>query len=292
MFECGIVNVNKPSGMTSRDVVDRLVRLVKPHKAGHAGTLDPLATGVLVVCIGNATKLIEYVQQMPKTYRAIFKLGCTSVTDDTEGELVEVQDAPIPTLSQIESVLPKFVGMIQQRPPVYSAIKVGGKRAYKMARAGKEVELAARPVMIYRVEVLRYEYPELELEIICGSGTYVRSLGRDLAAELGTGAVMSGLVRTRIGVFELESALALPSLTLDKLTAAVLPAIEALPNLPRMIVSEEEATILAAGRWLPRKLPPGAEEAAAVDAQGQLVAIVVARGAGECGASRNFPRPS
>lgn len=292
MLECGLLNVNKPAGMTSRDVVNRIAYLVKPEKAGHAGTLDPLATGVLVVCLGNATKLIEHVQAMPKTYEAIFQLGCTSITDDTEGEIVDLLDAPIPSLAELEATLPKFLGEIQQRPPAFSAIKVGGKRAYDMARAGKEVELAERPVMIHSLKVLRFEYPELELEIECGSGTYVRSLGRDLAVALGTGAVMTALVRTQIGVFTLSEAVELRSLTKANLAGLVVPAITALPNMPRMEVNETEIHLLANGRWLPRSLPAGVTEAAAVDSRGHLAAIVVPRGEGECGATRNFPLPS
>jgi tRNA pseudouridine55 synthase len=289
---CGLLNVNKPPGMTSRDVVNRIAYLVKPEKAGHAGTLDPLATGVLVVCLGSATKLIEYVQEMPKTYRASFKLGCTSPTDDTEGEIVELRDAPVPSLAAIEAVLPNFLGEIQQRPPAFSAIKVGGKRAYDMARAGQQVELAARPVTIHRLQILRFEYPELEIEIECGSGTYVRSLGRDLAAALGTGAVMTGLVRTRIGLFDLSTACELKTLSKANLAESVVPPITALPKLARMEVSEDEIQLLASGRWLPRTLPVGETIVAAIDARGQLVAIVVPRGAGECGATRNFPRPA
>jgi tRNA pseudouridine55 synthase len=278
--------------MTSRDVVNRIAYLVKPVKAGHAGTLDPLATGVLVVCLGNATKLIEHVQAMSKTYQATFQLGCTSITDDTEGEIVDLLNPPIPSLVEIEAALPHFLGEIQQRPPAFSAIKVGGKRAYDMARAGKHVELAERPVLIHGLKVLRFEYPELELEIVCGSGTYVRSLGRDLAAALGTGAVMTALVRTQIGVFELAEAIELRSLTKAKLAEYVVPAIDALPNMPRMEVNETEIHLLANGRWLARTLPAGVDEAAAVDVRGHLAAIVVPRGEGECGATRNFPLPS
>ena len=203
----GIFNINKPAGWTSRDVVNRVQRLVRPAKAGHAGTLDPLATGVLVVCVGPATKLISYVQQQLKEYEATFILGQSSPSDDVETEICELEQPPIPTREAIEAKLPDFVGTIQQRPPLYSAIKVEGQRAYKLARGGSDMELPARPVEIYELSVTAYEYPELCLKIRCGSGTYVRSIGRDLADSLGTAAVMSALTRTAIGKFQVQEGL-------------------------------------------------------------------------------------
>ena len=155
----GILNVAKAGGMTSRRVVDMVQRLVRPTKAGHAGTLDPLATGVLVVCIGQATRLIEYVQRMPKTYEGTFLLGRTSDTEDVEGAVVELENPPQPTREAIEEAATKFLGTIQQRPPAYSALKVKGRRAYDLARAGKTVDLAPRPVEIYGIEVMSYQYP-------------------------------------------------------------------------------------------------------------------------------------
>ncbi len=186
--------------------VDMVERLVRPAKVGHAGTLDPLATGVLVVCVGSATRLIEYVQRMPKSYVGTFLLGRQSTTEDIEGEVVELADPPVPVLEDILCAAKKLEGNILQRPPAFSALKINGRRAYKMARKGEEVKLQARPVSIHRIAVRSYEYPRLVLEVDCGSGTYIRSLGRDLAESLGTAAVMSGLVRTAIGKFDLEEA--------------------------------------------------------------------------------------
>ena len=200
----GLLNVHKPAGITSRDVVNRIQRVVRPVKVGHAGTLDPLATGVLVICLGSATRLIEYVQRMPKHYRGTFLLGRKSDTEDIEGEIEVLDAAPQPSIDEIHAALPQFVGTIRQRPPAYSALKVGGKRAYQLARAGQEVQLAARPIEVYSLSLQHYEYPEIVLDIQCGSGTYVRSLGRDLADGLGTGAVMSALERTAIGDFDLS----------------------------------------------------------------------------------------
>ena len=280
MSHFGILNVNKPAGCSSRHVVDRIERLVRPAKAGHAGTLDPLAVGVLVVCVGQATRLISYVQQMPKQYRATFVLGRRSDTDDLEGEVTEIAGAPVPSRSKLDATLPQFLGDIQQVPPVHSAIKVGGRRSYKLARAGKAIELAPRMVTIHRLAICRYEYPVLELDIGCGSGTYVRSLGRDLAAALGTSAVMSALERTAIGGFHVRDALPLEDATADSVTQHLQPALAALANLPQVSLSELQLVELRHGRPIAmnaRAVPLGVGETspyAAVNAAGELVAIL------------------
>ncbi len=199
----GFINVSKPSGKTSRQVVDRVVRCAAGAKAGHAGTLDPLASGVLVVAIGGATRLIHYVQQMPKRYEAVFLLGRDSPTEDIEGTVIELADSVIPTREALDHAAVELTGVIMQRPPAYSALKVAGRRAYDLARRGETVELAARPVTIHRLQITHYDYPEMRLAIECSAGTYVRTLGRDLAQRAGTLAVMSALVRTAVGVFTL-----------------------------------------------------------------------------------------
>src|SRR3972149_1845555 len=153
----GILSHNKPAGCTSRDVVSQVERLTLPAKCGHAGTLDPLATGVLVVCVGQATRLIQYVQRLRKQYRGTFLLGRRSVTDDVEGAVEELPDAPQPERDAVEAALGAFRGEIEQRPPAHSAIKIGGQRAYDLARRGEQFELAARTVSVYRLEILRYE---------------------------------------------------------------------------------------------------------------------------------------
>ena len=191
----GFLNLNKPAGISSAAALGRIKPLVRPAKIGHAGTLDPLASGVLVVALGPATRLIERIQQMPKQYRATFLLGRHSASDDTETEVVELENPPIPDRAAIATAAATLVGEIQQRPPDFSAIKVAGQRAYTLARAGCAVEIAARPIIVHRIDIVEYEYPRLVLDFGCGSGTYVLSLGRDLAASLGTAAVMSGLVR-------------------------------------------------------------------------------------------------
>src|SRR3569833_783923 len=187
----GFLNLDKPVGITSRTAVDRVARLVKPAKAGHAGTLDPLASGVLVVAVGSATRLIEYVQQMPQRYRGTFLLGHTSASEDVEGEITVHPDAPQPTLAELQAAGAKYLGETLQRPPAFSALKVNGKRAYELARKGKIVELEPRPITVTRLDVLTYSYPELVIDIECSGRRYLRSLGRDLAESVGTTAVMS-----------------------------------------------------------------------------------------------------
>ena len=289
----GILNIHKPAGCTSRDVVNRVQRLVKPVKVGHAGTLDPLATGVLVVCLGGATRLIEYVQRMPKTYRGTFLLGRSSASDDVETDITQLPDAPIPSLEQIEASLPKFLGTIQQRPPAYSAIKQQGQRAYKLAREGKQVELAERPVEIYEIVVDRYEYPELQLTIRCGSGTYVRSIGRDLAEALDTKAVMGGLERTAIGSFRVEESLAAEAIDLSSIEKRLHSAIEAVECLPRLTLSDQDWCEISHGREIESDVSLcEVDEVAALNAAGELVALLKPTGSDRFRATRNFLKPS
>ena len=270
----GLLNIDKPAGMTSRDVVNRVQRLVKPHKVGHAGTLDPLATGVLVVAIGPATRLVEYVQRMPKTYQGTFLLGRTSDTEDIEGEVVELPSAPVPTTDQLAAVVPRFIGTIQQQPPAYSALKVSGQRAYALARRGEAVELAERPVEIHELKIVRYEYPELELLIRCGSGTYVRSLGRDLARAVGTDAVMSTLRRMAIGPFSIADAIAYDELSAEAVHERLLSPALAVADLPAATVNEVECLKLVQGQAIADRWSIAGSEAAAMDERGQLVAIL------------------
>jgi tRNA pseudouridine55 synthase len=287
----GLLNINKPAGETSRWVVDRVQRLVKPAKAGHAGTLDPLATGVLVVCVGQATRLIDYVQRMRKRYRADFLLGQTSPTEDVEGQLTELVNPPIPTRVELAAAARKFVGEILQCPPIFSALKVGGRRAYDLARKGQVVELEPRPVTIYWLEVVEYEYPRLVLEIECSGGTYVRSLGRDLAESLGTGAVMSGLVRTAIGGFRVEGAIDVNTLMRETIGSRLLSPFSAVEQLPRLVLSSEEVAEISRGRFLVAERAasdPAADEFAAVNGDGELLAILQRRDDRRLGPVRNF----
>jgi tRNA pseudouridine55 synthase len=270
----GLLNIDKPAGLTSRDAVNVVQRLVRPHKVGHAGTLDPLATGVLIVAIGPATRLVEYVQRMPKTYQATFLLGRTSDTEDVEGAVVELSAPPIPNRAQLESALPQFMGTIQQEPPAYSALKIAGKRAHRMARRGETVTLAPRPVEIHAIEIVEYDYPQLELLVRCGSGTYVRSLGRDLARALGTDAVMSALRRLQIGSFRVADALALDSLTFPQLCDSLISPIKALADMPQVVLSGEEEQRIVRGQEIVNRFSVTSDEIAAIASNGQLTAIL------------------
>lgn len=270
---CGLLNLNKPIGVTSRDAVDRVSRPLRKVKVGHAGTLDPLASGVLVVCVGAATRLIEYVQAMPKTYRAVIRLGARSDTLDADGQVVEAVDPRVPRETEVRSALSAQVGTIQQLPPQYSALKVGGKRAYDLARAGREVELAARPVEVYRAELRRYEWPRLEVEIDCGSGTYIRSIARDVGEALGCGGLIEVLTRTRIGPFRLEDALDPLSLTRETIPGLLRPAVEAVTALPRVGVGPDDRARLLRGQAIVASQGIPGKEVAIIDAGGELVAI-------------------
>jgi tRNA pseudouridine55 synthase len=287
----GLLNVNKPRGVTSRDVVNRVARVLRGVKAGHAGTLDPLATGVLVVCLGPATRLVEYVQRMPKRYVGTFLLGRTSDTEDVEGHVTELVEPPHPTHEQIEQVLPKFSGEIEQLPPAFSALKVGGKRAYDLARQGKQVDLKPRRVVVHEIAVTRYEYPEIELEIACGSGTYIRSLGRDIARMLGTAAVMSALQRTAIGEFHVEQACQMQQLTETSLAEFVLPPSRALAELPSLRLTGDEIRRVSHGMSIENRWKSRAKEIAGLDESDRLVAILTPRTRDWLRPLRNFPIP-
>ena len=291
MPPCGLLNLNKPSGITSRRVVDCVQRLARPAKVGHAGTLDPLATGVLVVGVGAATRLVEYLQRMPKSYSGTFLLGRRSPTDDVDGDVSELDGPPVPSIEEITSAAGSLTGRIEQRPPAFSAVKIAGQRSYALARQGKRVEPKPRTVMVYRLDVEAYDYPELALRIECGSGTYVRSLGRDLAASLGTAAVMSGLVRTAVGSFRIEEAISPEDLSPENWTGHLLPMVRAVESLPRCELTAAEIAEVRAGRAIPREVAGSAEggDIAGVDAAGRLVAILKRRGPGLLGPARNFP---
>ena len=285
----GLLNVHKPAGVTSRDVVNRIQRLVRPVKVGHAGTLDPLATGVLVICLGPATRLIEYVQREPKQYRGTFLFGRKSDTEDVEGHVDVLDSAPQPTSDELCSTLSQFLGTVLQRPPAYSALKVDGKRAYQLARDGHDVRLAARPVEIHSLSLHRYNYPEVVLDIRCGSGTYVRSLGRDIAEKLNSCAVMSALERTAIGNFTLDQAMSVQDVTEQRLRKHLMEPIHAVANLEQLELDAHEVEGLHYGRKLTDRFDrPVDTEAVGVDSLGRLIAILVKGADGMLRPKRNF----
>ncbi len=286
----GLLNLDKPAGVTSRDVVNRVQRLVRPLKVGHAGTLDPLATGVLIIGLGQATRLVEYVQRMPKTYLATFQLGRSSDTEDIEGAVVILPDPPVPTKEQLLAALPRFLGTIQQMPPAFSALKIAGQRAYDLARQGRAVELVARPVEIHSLELLCYVYPEVQLRIHCGSGTYVRSLGRDLARSLKTEAIMSALRREAIGPFRAEDAVPNEALALETIHARLLPPILAVGGMPRIALDDSDTRRLSQGQTIASRGFAAQTELAATDESGRLLAILAASESGALKTAKYFGR--
>ena len=285
----GLLNIDKPAGITSRDVVNRVQRVVRPIKCGHAGTLDPLATGVLVVGLGQATRLVEYVQRLPKTYLATFLLGRSSDTEDTTGKVLEVANPSVPSPEQLAAALPRFIGNIEQLPPAYSALKVDGKRAYALARRGEAVELQPRLIDVHRIEIVAYDYPQLTLLIHCGSGTYIRSLGRDIARSVATEAVMSALIRQAIGPFEIGRAIAYEELSAQTIADHLQPPIIALGDMPRIEVTAPEQRRLINGLSIADRWDLKSHEVAALNSAGELIAIVVPTGAGELTTEKCFP---
>lgn len=252
----GIFNIDKPAGMTSHDVVDAIRRLVRLRRVGHAGTLDPLATGVLVVCVGSATRLVEYMVGHDKEYRVTVRLGVETDTYDAEGAVVAKRPVPPLTTDEIEAVLARFRGIIEQTPPRYSAIRRGGKRLYELAREGVQVDVPARRVTIYSLILEAWQPPDLTLRVVCSAGTYVRSLAHDIGQALGTGGHVVALRRLRSGPFRVEEAVPLETLlTADNWRAYLLPPDAGLSDWPRLDLSPAQAEDVRHGRFL-RDVPP------------------------------------
>ncbi|MCO5992318.1 tRNA pseudouridine(55) synthase TruB [Actinoallomurus rhizosphaericola] len=245
----GLVIVDKPAGWTSHDVVGKLRRLAGTRRVGHAGTLDPMATGVLVIGVEKATRLLGHLALTEKTYEAVIRLGQSTNTDDAEGEPTAAVSAAEVTEDAVRNAVVDLTGPIEQIPPQVSAIKVNGKRAYKRARAGEEVELKARPVTVYEFGLGEFrregDLLDVTATITCSSGTYIRALARDLGTALGVGGHLTALRRTRVGPYDLSMAHTVEQLT-EKLT--VLPMEEAVAAaFPRMNVSEDDARKVAHG---------------------------------------------
>lgn len=270
----GLLVVDKPGGMTSRDAANRVQRwFPRGTKIGHTGTLDPLATGVLVLCIGRATRLAEYVQRMGKTYESTFRLGVRSDTDDADGVVTLVEGVRLPPLEEVRSALGGFIGTIEQVPPAYSAVKVTGQRAHDLARRGEEPALTPRTVRIDRIDIRRYEPPELDVEVHCGKGTYIRSIARDLGARFGCGGLVQTLRRTRVGVFSVDRALSLNAEP-EEARKSLLPMALAVSELPRLDLHKDDARRLRQGQSISGEVTG---EVAAYLA-GQLVAVIEGEG--------------
>lgn len=283
MVEPGILLVDKPGGLTSHDVVARTRRAFGTRKVGHAGTLDPMATGLLVIGIEGATRLLTYVVGAAKTYHATIRLGEATTTDDAEGEItMRASDEVVRgiTTEQIAHGITALTGDIEQVPSAVSAIKVDGRRAYDLVRAGEEVELKSRAVTVSRFAVLaeRREASAIDLDVVvnCSSGTYIRALARDLGASLGTGGHLTALRRTHVGPFDVSDAV-----TIDGLegAATLTPAAAAVQVMQRFDVSVDEAVHLRHGKRLPdRSVDLNGPVAAAIAPDGTLVGIVERRG--------------
>jgi tRNA pseudouridine55 synthase len=212
----GVINLDKPAGMTSAAAVGRVKHLLPSGtRIGHAGTLDPFATGVLLLLIGSATKASQSLMDQPKTYEATIRLGATTASDDPESEEIIIPDAREPTLDQIRAAAKLFVGTIPQVPPRFSAMKIGGRRAYDLARRNQPVELRARNVRIDAIEVIAWNPPHLEVRVDCGRGTYIRALARDLGQKLKSGGYLTQLRRTRLGRFTADRSISLERILLD-----------------------------------------------------------------------------
>lgn len=253
--EFALLNIDKPLGWTSHDVVAIVRRETRIKKIGHAGTLDPLATGVLMLCLGQATRLSEYVMGHPKIYEAQVCLGMETTTYDAEGEIVATNDTPI-SREQVEAILPQFRGDLQQVPPIYSAIKQGGKKLYEIARKGQgdTVELTPRPVTIYDLEIISWDFPIFLLRVHCSPGTYIRSLAHDLGRMLGVGAHLAGLRRVASGPFTTDNAINLEvfreAIRQDTWQQYLLPPEMALQEFPRIDLDEPQSRAVQNGVWL------------------------------------------
>jgi len=272
----GVLVIDKPVGMTSHDVVQIVRKGTNIRRAGHTGTLDPRASGVLVVLIGPAVRLSEYVSASDKRYQGIIRLGSRTDTYDAEGTITDTSPVDI-SEEQFESALEQFIGEIEQVPPPYSAVKIKGKKAYELARKGEEVDLEPRTITVHSLELLEWAPPEAVVDIYCSSGTYVRSLAHDLGNALGCGAHLIGLRRTKSGRFTLRDAVPLSKLkeAFDQGTwyQYLIPAAEALSEWPALELDDEQLDTVRHGHRIPAETKLG-NMVRGVSAQGELVALL------------------
>lgn len=298
----GILIVAKPAGPTSHDVVALIRRLTATRRVGHGGTLDPFASGVLPIFLGHATRVVEYHLGDRKAYRATVCFGASSTTDDLEGERIPV-DAPAPTRAAVETAMGGLTGVISQLPPAYSAIKVGGRRAYALARAGESVVLASRDVTIHALRLVSWddddpERPVAVVEVECSAGTYVRALARDLGERVGSAAYLGALTRTASGPFELRDATPLEELRAavaepDGLLPYLRPIDTGLEALPVVVLTDSEAAAIAKGQFVrpAAGMTASAERYRLVDPHGRLVAIATGA-AGRLAPDKVFVSPA
>lgn len=278
----GFLNLNKPLNLTSHDVVASIRRRCRSSggniKVGHAGTLDPLADGVLIICLGAATRLSEYMMRSRKVYHAQITFGVTTATFDAAGDIVATRDASHLRLADIRDALSQFIGEIRQIPPMYSAVKVKGKKLYELARAGRTVARPERPVTIHSIDIINWDAPVLELEIQCGPGTYIRSLANDLGEALEAGAYLSGLTRIASGAFHLDQSVALDAVIKDEQwTGQIVSPFAALSDKTRITLTAEEINRVQQGRFIQRRNGIQAAAVFAFDSSQQLVAVLEPR---------------
>lgn len=275
----GILNIDKPAGMTSHDVVGRVRRVAGMRRVGHSGTLDPAATGVLLVCLGRATRLVEYLVGRPKTYYGVVRLGQTTDSYDADGAVLTESEVPQLTAELIEPFLDHFRGDILQVPPMVSAIKKDGKKLYELARQGITIDRPPRPVTIYQLDLLKIEPLELTLRIRCSAGTYIRSIAFDLGELLGCGGHLASLRREQVGEFGLNTAVPLDMLTPENIQTHLLPPERAVSHLPKLEVTAVEELDLLNGKLVVRQAD--AENGAIMQTfnqSGRFVGLVVAHG--------------
>lgn len=250
----GILNIDKPQDTTSYNIVALVKRLSRERRVGHGGTLDPQATGVLPVFLGQATRMVEFLFEHRKTYRARIELGTTTDTYDAWGKVIERKDASGVTREKVLSALAGFRGLIQQTPPMFSAIKQHGKPLYKLARAGISVERESREAMVYSIDLVDWQHPEFTLDVVCGKGTYIRSLAQDLGQVLDCGAILKGLIRLRYGPFEIANALSVPQLEeafrYGYWTSFLYPMDYVLQDYTAVVVGDEAARAVINGNLL------------------------------------------
>jgi len=275
----GALVVDKPTGMTSHDVVQAVRNGTGIRRAGHTGTLDPRASGVLVVLLGPAVRLSEFISASDKRYQAIIRLGASTDTFDADGKFTRKTEVPVDvTETQFEEALMKFIGHIQQTPPPYSAVKVQGRKAYEMAREGEEVDLAPRTIDVYHLEVLEWAPPEVVIDVHCSSGTYVRSLANDLGDMLGCGGYLVGLRRTKSGRFSLRDATPLRKLQEafrdGTWSQYLIPAAEALGDWPSLELDPDQVDAIKHGHRVPAAEDAKPGMVRAVSMAGELVALM------------------
>jgi tRNA pseudouridine55 synthase len=277
----GFLVVYKPVGPGSQRLLGPLRRLTHTRRVGHVGTLDPFASGVLPVAVGRSTRLIETLHAEPKEYRAELRLGLETTTGDLEGEVTRQSDPPALSRDDIRSALGRFVGELWQTPPAHSAIKVGGRRSYELARRGEPAELPARRVRVHNLSLVSLEADRLTFDVACSSGTYVRSLGRDLALALGSVGSLTRLVRTRVGPFGLADARTLEELEAAVsrlgLSAALLPPDAALAGFPALALSPEETRAIRNGAPIPAPQATPDGPARGYEPEGVLLALLEPR---------------